>query len=84
MPKRSSICIGIVNSKGGAGKSTLCINLAIAFAQKGFKVLAVDADDQQSVCNWFSSTAENEFAQEVTAIHLGIKHLKSQLPKMSC
>ena len=43
--------IALVGNKGGAGKTTLCINLASALAERGATVV-LDADPQQSSHNW--------------------------------
>lgn len=52
--------ITLCQEKGGAGKTTIAINLAIACAKHGFDVLFVDADPSQNATFFFSIRGENE------------------------
>ena len=38
--------IAFANQKGGVAKTTTALNLAVAFMEKGFRVLCVDMDPQ--------------------------------------
>jgi len=44
--------ITFANQKGGSGKTTLSANLAVLWANSGYKVAVVDADAQQSLTYW--------------------------------
>ena len=47
------ICIAIVNSKGGTGKTTLASALAVRAAQDSRRVAMVDLDPQLSLVEWW-------------------------------
>jgi chromosome partitioning protein len=44
--------IGVLNQKGGVGKTTLSVNIAGALARHGKRVLLIDADPQGSSLDW--------------------------------
>ena len=51
--------IAVANQKGGAGKTTTCLNLAGGLAESGYAVLVVDADPQASALNWRNNAGED-------------------------
>jgi chromosome partitioning protein len=49
----------VAQQKGGAGKSTLAIHLAVAWSKAGKKVAIVDIDPQASVSHWDERRGSN-------------------------
>jgi chromosome partitioning protein len=50
--------IAFVTQKGGSGKSTLCINLAVAAQAAGASVCILEMDRQATVSDWAESRGE--------------------------
>lgn len=51
--KHAAPVITVAQQKGGAGKTTLCVHLAVAFAHYGLRVGLIDTDPQGSLSDWF-------------------------------
>jgi len=51
--------IAVVNQKGGAGKTTVAMQVAGSLGRRGHKVLVVDADPQGTSTRWAASANDN-------------------------
>lgn len=50
--------ITVAQQKGGAGKTTLAVTLAVSFVQRGLRVALLDSDPQGSLGRWFMTRVE--------------------------
>ena len=48
----------VAQQKGGSGKTTLTVNLAVAWALAGKSVAVIDSDAQGSLGRWFMTRLE--------------------------
>jgi chromosome partitioning protein len=71
--------ISLLNQKGGVGKTTLAVHLAVAFSLKKQRVLLVDADPQGSALDW-SACRETGISLPVIGLPKPILH--KELPKL--
>lgn len=73
--------IAFLGEKGGAGKSTLAVNVAAELAARGRNVLLVDADPQGTALVWAGIAAEAGHASPRT-LALG-DNLRAELPALA-
>jgi len=75
--------IAISGQKGGVGKSTIAISLAVEAMQRGHEVLLVDAVPQSTSRTW-GEVAEETNNPSPTVVSMGATmHHEGQLPKIS-
>jgi chromosome partitioning protein len=74
------------NAKGGCGKTTVALNLAICFAKAGYRTLAIDLDQQGNLSaglgvdlNKLSTTAHRLLINEVSEIRRYLIEIRPQL-----
>ncbi len=79
--------ITVAQQKGGSGKTTVAVNLATAFLEKGKSVALLDTDPQGSLGKWFMMRAEkfgdNPDLHFSTATAWGISYELRSLSKVA-
>ena len=58
------------NVKGGVGKTTLAVNLAIARARAGMDVLLIDGDNQATALDFTTLRTEQTGRSDYTVVQL--------------
>jgi chromosome partitioning protein len=75
--------IVLAQTKGGVGKSTLAINLAIARSRAGLDVLLVDADEQATATDFTALRTDKLGNPGYTAISLTGAAVRTQILRLS-
>ena len=60
--------IGVVNQKGGVGKTTVASNIAYGFARKGLKTLLIDFDPQGNQTFLWGIQADDYYNRDISLI----------------
>lgn len=75
--------LAIICQKGGVGKTTLAVNLAVAVQEAGFAAAIADTDPQASCCFWSDTRAKGDIPiQPVFPVRL--EHSLKALDQAGC
>lgn len=72
--------VGVLNQKGGVGKTTVAVNLASCFSRSGRQVLLVDADPQGSALAW---SAARQADAEFVVVGMAKPTLHREIPALA-
>ncbi|MCI4680467.1 AAA family ATPase [Rhodoblastus acidophilus] len=72
--------VGVLNQKGGVGKTTIAVNLASCFSRSGRRVLLVDADPQGSALAW---SAARQVDPDFVVVGMAKPTLHREMPTLA-
>lgn len=75
--------VALLNQKGGVGKTTISVHLAMALAMRKKRVLLVDADPQSSALDWEAERIEKGRQKLFPVIGLPKRILHVEIPKIA-
>ena len=71
--------IAIASAKGGVGKTTLAVHLAVAAVQQGRDVVLVDADPQLSAVRW----SERRSSSEPVVLGRAVSQIEAEMERIA-
>ena len=74
--------VAVATEKGGVGKSTIAVNLAIYRAQQGHEVLLVDADPQGSVGEFVKIRDDENVLPMITCVAITGRSVSTEIRKL--
>lgn len=77
--------VSILSSKGGVGKTTICVSLIDFLAQKSFRITAVDADvNAPNLAKWFDNISDWDKEGDIKIFPLPNVYKKCRDIKILC